>query len=601
MPRKSKRDLAKTWIERIDAAVAKHEEWFKQFKVEVGRLYFDGVQNPGVPEAEYYTKNEIYAQLEGLLPTLYSLDPYFYVRLKRSFSPNPMDIALWDQMGKTRQSMLNYLKGELDLKTKARLGILDAHFAYGVIKVHYRANEVENPEAGQPLLDDDEAPILGDDGDPLRQPETYPVDERYALTRIDPDDVIWGATDGTLPDKWTFIAERVRMSKAEAENHPLISKSRLKDIQTKSRDQDEKEKQGGNESGTPKEDEVYVFWEIYDLKAKQWLMLDEDKKSFVIEPRPLPTGVEDHPYAILRFTLRHKSPYPNTPVSHVVSPQRELNEARSKVLVHRKRFNRKYEAMAQWLGDDPDMELAKLESGEDGTVLVNNSPSGQRAVYPIQDAPLDPQTYMEIRNIKLDIAELMGLAPEQGGLIRAESATQASLLDQRLDLREGDRRSIIIDWLKVIASKLDQLVQANITRDEAVRITGPEGEAWKEIRSADYQDINGEYEYAVNVGATQPQIPALEFNQLMTFLQVVAAFPHVLTSPRLMKFIFDRLHIEDEQLIQELMSIGKQIVSGQVQPPGGGGGSQAGVAENNPITALGAALGIGNQQGADAT
>jgi hypothetical protein len=63
----------------------------------MGRQYFEGMQNPGEPDNEWITVNKIYAHLMAQLPTLYSVDPYFYVKLKRSFSPDPVQIAVYEQ------------------------------------------------------------------------------------------------------------------------------------------------------------------------------------------------------------------------------------------------------------------------------------------------------------------------------------------------------------------------------------------------------------------------------------------------------------------------------------------------------------------------
>lgn len=45
-----------------------------------------------------------------------------------------MMIAYYEQIALVRQSMLNYLKGELNLKEKMRLAIFDAMFQFGTIK-----------------------------------------------------------------------------------------------------------------------------------------------------------------------------------------------------------------------------------------------------------------------------------------------------------------------------------------------------------------------------------------------------------------------------------------------------------------------------------
>ena len=103
-------------------------------------------------------------------------------------------------------------------------------------------------------------------------------------------------------------------------------------------------------------------------------------------------------------------------------------------------------------------------------------------------------------------------------------------------MREGDRLSMVVDWIIESAKKMDQLVQCHIDRDEAVKVVGPQGEFWQMIRETDYDEIEGEYSYGVNLGASQPRLPEIERSQWIAFLsQVVVPFPHILTSPSLMK------------------------------------------------------------------
>lgn len=599
MAKQSKAEIQAYWEDRINRALAHREEDFdKPFRVKMAREYLDGKQRPSdIPDHEWITVNKLYSHMQAQLPILYSLDPYYYIKVKRSYSPNPADIALFEAKAKIRQSYLNYLKKELELKQKGRLGIQDAHTSFGVIKTHYCADEYDNEDAGKPILDEDGLPMIGDDGQPLIEPDTIPVNERYVISRIHPDDLLFSEDAGTLSDKWHWIAERVRMTPEEARKRKLISKSVLDETPTSNRDQEDKEtgsffgkiksKITGGTMGEKDDRQVYVGWEIYDLDNKQWLLILEGAKRPAIEPQELPPGIEDHPYSILRFTLRDDSPYPNPPLSQALDPQREFNLARSKVLTHRKRFNRKYEVFVAGL--ESEMELDKLESGDDGTIIRKQSPAV--CVSPISDAQLDPQNYSEIAALNSDMVELLGTPGEARGLATADSATQASIIDKRLEVREGDRVSIVSDWLADVGAKLDKLVQAHITAEEAIKIVGPQGEAWEIVKPEHFEAINGEFEYSVDVGSTQPRIPQIERAQWMAFLQVLSGFPHLLTSPRFMKHMAEMHNITDETMVEELRQIGLKIMQGQMPMPGQSG-SQSGVPQNNPLTGLlGAALG----------
>jgi hypothetical protein len=196
----------------------------------------------------------------------------------------------------------------------------------------------------------------------------------------------------------------------------------------------------------------------------------------------------------------------------------------------------------------------------------------------------------------------MGSSDEARGISGADSATQAALIDKNMGVREGDRQSLVIDFVREIARKLDQLVQANITRDEAVRIVGPSGdEMWALVRASDYAEIQGEYTYETNVGATQPRIPQVERAQWLAFLQVIAGAPQLMTSKRLLKRMAEMHHIEDDAMVDEIFAIGQRMMQANAAPKGAG--SVAGVSQDDPIRAvLGAALGQlgGNANGGGA-
>lgn len=165
-------------------------------------------------------------------------------------------------------------------------------------------------------------------------------------------------------------------------------------------------------------------------------------------------------------------------------------------------------------------------------------------------------------------------------------------MDKHLEVREGDRLSEVTDFLIDVGRKLDMLIEANFDKDMAVRVAGPRGDEWFKLSKDAYHDIQGEYEYSVNVGATRPRLPDIERSQWIAFMsQVIIPFPHILTMPSVMKRMAEMFHIEDEAALEEFRQMGLKIMSGQAPMPGGGG-SQPGVTEDNPVTKiLGAAMG----------
>jgi len=594
-------EVQREWSDKLSRAKRVRNHWSELFHVKLSREYLDGKQNPGAPHEDWITVNKMYSYAKAQLPTLYSADPYFYVKLKKSYNPNPMLIALWETRGKIRSAMLNHLKDELCLKDKVRLSIQDSLTSYGVVKTHYQADIVENRNAGQPIYSSDGSELFDDMGNMLLEPETIPMNQRYHITRVHPDDFLWDEDAGPLEDDWNWVAQRVRKPLWELKRDARYNNTALKKLESSgsptSEEEQEREdrKKGGDIRGrsenarsekqkTKKDDEIIAFWEIYKIKEKTWLVVAEDGEIPLMEEQPIPPGIEKHPFSILIFTKRDDSAYPIPPFSQGIDPCKEYNRARSDIQKHRKRFNRKYEVNVQAFADD-DIEISKLETGDDGTILKKRT--GEQAIIPVPEAQLDPLRYQELNFLLAEMNDLFGMnTGETNQIARADSATQAGILDRRLEVKEGDSLSIVVDFVCSIARKLDQLVQTHITQDEAIKVSGPQGDYWQLVRMADYDEIEGEYAYSVNVGATMPRLPHIERSSWMAFLGIVASFPHLLLSKRLFVKMAEMHHIEDELMVEELFQIGNKIMSGQLPMPGQSG-SQAGVGETRPVSAAG--------------
>lgn len=610
MPRVSQKAVSRQqdWMERISRAKGVWKTWSERFHVAKAIDFYEGVQNPGYPAEEWITINKVYSHLKAQLPTLYSVNPYFYVRLKRAFNPNPANIVAWENKGEIRSAMLNYLKEELNLKEHARLAIQDGHFAFGVIKIGYSAEQVENPDAGREIEGESGGILLDDQGRPLIEPESIPVNEKYEIDRVNPRDFVWDEDSGPLEKNWKWLAERVVYETMDdIRAVPQFNKSAIKKIRGGGHEEgaeEEKEREfrkKGDVAGKTERKEPgqamrskdmegpFPTWWIYEIKRKRMTVIAENGEIPLVDDEPYPPGIETHPFAILRYTLREDSPYPIPPMSQGIGPQKEYNMARSRLMTHRKRFNRKYVVNRAAFGPNADLEASKLESGGDGTMIWYDNPGlpAENVIVPIRDAPLDQMGYIEINALNADMIELFGGSSDEArGIAGADSATQAGILDKRLEVKESDAVGITMDWLKMVARKLDHLVQVNLTREEAILVSGPKGDLWVKVTPDDYQEIEGEWAYDVNVGATMPRLPQLERANWIAFMTMVLSFPPLLTAKHFMKRMAEMHHIEDEQMLEELRQLALQSMRGQVAAPQNRG-SQPGVAEQRPISAAG--------------
>ena len=566
---------AKDWLRAIDLAKKVRKEWRDRFRVSLAYDYYEGVQRPaGINEKEWITINMIYSNLLAELPTLYSTDPYFYVKLKKSFKPVPETIAQYEEMAKVRQGGLNYYKGELGLKEKSRLAISDAFFQYGVIEVALHADVEENPKKGQAILGEDGRPMLDENDEPLLEPDDIPANEAFQLIRHHPDDFLVDSDAGPLDDDVQWKAKRVKMRLNEVMEDRRFDRSTRRNVKaTEKDDQTDKEREQRKKGGTlsaqqEKAPSVVVTWWLYDRKEKQFLVVAEGNDDYLIAPKDIPKGIEKDPFVDLRFTSRSDSWYPIPPISQQIDPQREYCETRSKMLRHRKRFNRKYVMFTTPFGDNAESEAAKLENGDDGTVLMATTPTGFPPVTAIQDAPLDQNIHIEYAYLRKDFEDVATGANQRGSAQGVDSATEAGVIEKRTLIREGDRIGQVGDFVIGIGRKLDQMIQAHWKKEQAVMVVGPAGEEWITMRPQDYEKIEGEYEYSINVGATTPQLPEIERSQWLSFLGVITNAPQLLLSKTLLKETARMHHIENEALVDELYGIGQQMMSGQIPMPG---------------------------------
>ena len=98
---KEQYECQKRWETSVHRAVGVRKDWRDLFRVDMAREYLDGRQNPGYPENEWITVNKVYSHLKAKLPSLYSADPYFYIRLKRAFTQNPDEILKYEKWGRS--------------------------------------------------------------------------------------------------------------------------------------------------------------------------------------------------------------------------------------------------------------------------------------------------------------------------------------------------------------------------------------------------------------------------------------------------------------------------------------------------------------------
>jgi len=192
------------------------------------------------------------------------------------------------------------------------------------------------------------------------------------------------------------------------------------------------------------DEKVVTYWEIYDISRKKvWIIAKKGKKPLM--EIDTPPGIEDHPYAFLRFNNNpgkegEECWYPVPEVFNQLGPQKEYNLACNDVAIHRKRYKRKY---GYYEGDLDDEEIDKFEDPVDGGVIRFSNPTWQQTFAPIKDAPLDQAVIFDRLNLRRDFDDIAGTSPQQVGNATSDTATEAEILERRLQIRESDKQFLI--------------------------------------------------------------------------------------------------------------------------------------------------------------
>ena len=578
-------ELQRFWLQQLERAEDRKKQWREKFKVEECYKFFIGDQKPeNYAEEDWFTLNLIYSNIHAQIPSLYFKDPYAFVRLKRSFKPDPAVIQFLEDNMRVREGVMNYLVGENDFTYKGQLCILDAYFQFGMLKTRYVSKFERNPNAGKIRRGKDGASLKDMDGKPLMEPDDILVAEKFKWERVNPNMILVSADAGC--EHFGFIAQKCVDYYDNIKNNPLYdgntaklkSDTSLKDYDVNSDNADQSEgflaKLGGRArkkgiKGEGVSDKLVTFWEIYDItRQEMWHIAKQNDRPLL--RKPIPKGIEDHPYSDLRFNDNpdldgEECWYPIPEIFNQLGPQQEYNLARNDVAIHRKRFKRKY---GYYEGVLDDNELDKLEDPTDGGGIRFNHPDWQAKFAAIEDPSLNSAVYFDSQQLRVDFYDMSGTGPDTAIGGGSDTATEAEILNTRLQIRESDKQFRIRKFLIVSFRKMHQLLQAQLTQEGAVRVVGPRGKTWIPYNRDTFKQIPGEIEFDIDVASMAPRNIAVERAQWIQFIQTVMQAPMLFQEPRVLELAADKFDIHDESLIQALAKQLQQMTQMAIQQEG---------------------------------
>lgn len=559
MSRLSEADRVSKLLKKIKSGTKLYEKWSKRFDTDLGEKYYLGEQWRGLSDAEAdkrYTINMVFASIETNKPTLVFYRPQIKVqprpgRASRLGSDSEARAKLCED---AIQTFID--DPDIDFQGETELALQEAHFRFGVIEVGYTADWVDNPNAGKPIQKDDtdDEPMTDSDNKTIDEPAKITDHEKLYVKHVPANTfrVSISSKNRLANNDWVGYFEWHYVEDLKSNSEYTTSGLKPTGVVTKELDGDDGEEPNDREG-------MVKVWKIWSLRSGKRSVVADGYNKFLLEDKPY----EFLPFAVLKFHEILNEFYPMPPVYNWLNPQDEVNEVREAQKAHRARMYRRYTYKD---GSIDAEEIEKLETGGIGVYAKANQDD---PIKPIQDAPMGADVWRHLDESKHDFLEVSGVSGEQRGVAEADTATQASLIDQRSRLREASARTRVADWLAQIARLILLAAREYMTLpfwikqqvDPFVAASAPEvvqaiAERWKEINAEDIENID--LDISVELASMSPVTEDIQRNawnavlQLLTNPQIVMMFA---ASEAILRKTLSLYGIKNENEIKEVQRV----------------------------------------------
>ena len=409
------------------------------------------------------------------------------------------------------EAVVNYWWKHYKVKPEFRRAVKDFLIVgHAWLKVGYRYVEEEQiPEA------DDASTV---DEDNLITPNIIVREDRPFVERVSAFD-IFVDPDATSEQDMRWIAQRIRRPLKEIKADKRYNQSARSQVSATSTSAyyDEPDRKR-----TWDESHQYAdVWEFYDLKTGKMSVFAEVGDQFLVKPTLMPYAF-GHPFVMIRNYDVPDYFYPLGDLEAIEPLQRELNETRTQMMNHRKRFSRKY--LYRESAFDADGRSA-LESDFDNVMVpVASDENINNVVAPFPAVITPPEFYNQSQMIQADVEQISGVTEYQrGGLPEIRrTATEAAIMQDAANARAADKLATIEAVIANVAQRLVALAQQYMTGEQVARIVGRDGEPMWVTFDRDY--IAGEFDFEVEAGSTAPVNESFRRQMALQMVDAMAPF-----------------------------------------------------------------------------
>ena len=519
MAKKSAADQLKTYKQRLEAS----KRWRKDegYDATWRRMtdMYKGLQYEDFRTEDRLSINIAFATINIIAPNISVNYPKISVN-----ATNPANAA----NAVIAEAVVNYWWRYKDIRTEFRRAVKDSlTCGHGWVKVGYRFVEEEQVNEGESL-----DPIDGNEITPI----TVIVEDSPFAERVSPMDVFVDPDATSMHDiKW--IAQRIRRPLADVKNDKRYSKAARDQIQTMA---------VSRYSDDPSKKKIYdktegyaEIWEYYDISTKTMSVFCDSADQFLIKPMVMPYSF-GQPFVMLRNYDVPDHFYPIGDLESIEPLQRELNETRTQMMNHRKKYSRKYlykESAFDNLG------RTALESDEDNVMVPVISDEALSSIVAAFPAVINPSDfYDQTQMIIGDIDRVSGVSEiQRGGTSEIRrTATESSLVQDASNARTADKLAMIEQAISECGRRMVALARQFMTGEQVARVIGKDGEpVWIQY-DRDY--LEGDFDFEVVAGSTQPHNESFRRQMALQMVDAMAPFAGagIIDMPKLAAYVLQQ-------------------------------------------------------------
>ena len=507
MARQSNADKLNTCRKRLSSSMLwRRNENYDQLWQRLINLY-RGRQYRGSANGDRLLVNIAFSTINTLAPAVSIGRPKINVNPRK---PEDGDKSV------VTESIINYWWQHYGCQPEFQRAVKDyLIIGHGWVKTGYRFVE----EAKLDKIED-----TADEAASMENPPTGDVESTFViredrpfLERVDPFDMYVDMDASDMNDiRW--IAQRTRRTLKDVRNDDRYDAAARKEVGPTTQQKYGDIFVNNTYSTGTNPDETYCdIYEYYNIDTGEMCIFSDTGDKFLVKPVKMPY-VFGHPFIMLRNYEIPGLFYPMGELEAIEPLQYELNETRTQMMNHRKRYSRK------WLFQESafdDFGRQALSSDDDNVIVpVKGNENLNNVVVPMPALINPPEFYNQSSLIQNDIDRVSGVSEYQRGAIpeTTRTAREASIIAEAGNARVAEKLVNIENSIAACAANLIMLAQQYLTGEQTVRIVGTEAAPVWLTFDKDY--ISGEFDFTVEAGSTAPRNEA--FRRDMA-LQIVSA------------------------------------------------------------------------------